>query len=155
MIISMLDSDCDQFVVLPSSGTRGGVLLTWKVSASRAVVRVCCWYLRIALVQFDGSAMVVHGHPIIERFSFCKSCETSRTRVELPQALGNTQLEDISIFFFREWGDFNLIYMVEEKNRVMIGRFWCFLWYTPSISFSFYKPHCTKLKLSNFDEVSR
>jgi exonuclease III len=122
MAMSMLGADCDDFVVLPAAGTRGGIIVAWKGSVCKAIdsrmdrfsVPVCFEMVDAPAWWFTG----VYGPQLDhQKIEFLQELRNVCSECPGPWALG---------------GDFNLIYQAEDKNNsnlnsALMGRFRRFL----------------------------
>lgn len=122
MVMSTLGVDFDEFIVLPTVGTRGGILIAWKGCSCIALnTRVDTYSASVQFQLDDGSAWWftgVYGPQSDERkIQFLNELRHIRSMCTGPWAIG---------------GDFNMIYRAEDKNntnldRAMMGRFRHFL----------------------------
>lgn len=122
MVMTTLGGDFDEFLVLPASGTRGGILLAWKRNTCKALsTRVDAFSISVQFEQEGGSPWWltgVYGPQLdAQKIQFLQELRLIRQNCVGPWAIG---------------GDFNLIYQAEDKSngnldRAMMGRFRRFL----------------------------
>jgi hypothetical protein len=122
MVMSTLGADFDCFLVLPTDGTRGGILLAWKGSVCRVSnSRVDTYSILVQFEPAEGPSWWftgVYGPQLdILKVQFLQELWNVRAACVGPWAVG---------------GDLNLIYRLEDNNnnnvhRAMMGRFGRFL----------------------------
>jgi exonuclease III len=118
MILSLLGSDFEEYVVLPATGTRGGIILAWRISVCKMLqTRIDNFSVSAQNQQQDGVAWWftgVYGPQLDEhKIQFLNELRLIRSQCLGPWMIG---------------GDFNLIYRAEDKSndnldRAMMGRF--------------------------------
>jgi len=112
MVISMLGSDFDQFVVLPADGTRGGILLAWRGGVCHALSsRIDNFSVSVHFESEEGPSWWFTGvygpQQDDQKIMFLQELHNIRQDCQGPWAIG---------------GDFNLIYPAEDKNNANVNR---------------------------------
>ncbi|WVZ64648.1 hypothetical protein U9M48_014142 [Paspalum notatum var. saurae] len=122
LLASVFGSNFDNFVALPAAGTRGGILIAWKSSVVQALSsRVDAFSVLVQFIEEEGRNWWFSG--------------VYGPQEDSDKLLFLHELRDIRALCSGPWlvaGDFNLIYLAEDKNnanlnRAMMGRFWRFL----------------------------
>jgi exonuclease III len=117
-LLSMLGSDFSNFLVLPSLGASGGILVAWKHHlGSTGLNRIDDHSISVQFCTQEGQAWwltCVYGP------------QSSEEKVQFLQELRNVRAACLGPWIIA--GDFNLIYKAEDKNnsnlnRAMMGRF--------------------------------
>jgi exonuclease III len=118
MVCSMLGGGFEDFVFLPSVGTRGGILLAWKSHV--------CSVLATRIDAFSVSAQFDSDGGSPWWFTGVYGPQTDDLKVQFLQELRSVR--EACVGPWAVGGDFNLIYLAEDKNnnnldRAMMGRF--------------------------------
>jgi hypothetical protein len=118
MVMTMLGADFDEFIVLPTDGTRGVILLAWKGSV--------CQHLNTRIDRFLISAQFAHEGGVQWWFTGVYGPQTDELKLQFLKELHHVRQDCTGPWVMG--GDFNLIYQVEGKNnsnldRAMMGRF--------------------------------